>query len=105
MPTWSSSPGPKNTVKDLLFLKERGLDHSVKSACSKGIRVMGMCGGYQMLGKKILDPHGVESEHRDRGDWGFSISRPFRKRKDNVPGGGRGKCGMRNVPCTRAEHS
>jgi len=58
-------PGSKNTVKDLLFLKERGLDQSVKRAVSKGIRIMGMCGGYQMLGKKIFDPHGVESDHRE----------------------------------------
>src|SRR5574341_940795 len=56
-------PGSKNTVKDLLFLKERGLDQSIRRACSKGIRVMGMCGGYQMLGKRILDPLGIESGH------------------------------------------
>ncbi len=54
-------PGTKNTVKDLLFLRERGLDRAVKNAAGKGVRIMGMCGGYQMLGKKIYDPHGVES--------------------------------------------
>ena len=58
-------PGSKNTVKDLLSLKERGLDQSIRRACSKGIRIMGMCGGYQMLGKRILDPQGVESEHTE----------------------------------------
>ena len=54
-------PGTKNTVKDLLFLRERGLDRAVKNAAGKGVRIMGMCGGYQMLGKKIYDPLGVES--------------------------------------------
>ena len=54
-------PGSKNTVKDLMFLKETRLDKSIKQASSKGIQIMGMCGGYQMLGKKIYDPYCVES--------------------------------------------
>jgi adenosylcobyric acid synthase len=58
-------PGSKNTVKDLLLLRERGLDQSLKRACAKGIQIMGMCGGYQMLGKRILDPQGVESGHAE----------------------------------------
>ncbi|MFN3478826.1 MAG: cobyric acid synthase [Thermodesulfovibrionales bacterium] len=58
-------PGTKNTVKDLLFLKERRLDDSIKRAYEKGIQIIGMCGGYQMLGKKIYDPHGVESCHKE----------------------------------------
>ncbi|MBI5212101.1 MAG: cobyric acid synthase [Nitrospirae bacterium] len=58
-------PGSKNTVKDLILLKEAGLDESIKRAYSKGVRVIGMCGGYQMLGKKIYDPHCVESRHKE----------------------------------------
>ncbi len=58
-------PGSKNTVKDLLFLKERGLDQSIRRASAKGIQVMGMCGGYQMMGTRILDPLGVESERSE----------------------------------------
>ena len=45
-------PGSKNTVKDLMFLKESYLDESIKRAYSKGIQIMGMCGGYQMFGKR-----------------------------------------------------
>lgn len=56
-------PGTKNTVKDLLFLRESGIDQSVLRAYSKGIEVIGLCGGYQMLGSRIFDPHGVESGH------------------------------------------
>jgi adenosylcobyric acid synthase len=56
-------PGTKNTVKDLLLLRERALDTSIRNAYRKGNMIMGMCGGYQMLGRKILDPYGVESSH------------------------------------------
>jgi adenosylcobyric acid synthase len=58
-------PGSKNTVQDLLFLRETGLDASIKRAAEKGIPLAGVCGGYQMLGRKILDPHGVEGPHQE----------------------------------------
>jgi adenosylcobyric acid synthase len=56
-------PGTKNTVRDLMLLKERGLDNHVRRAVEKGVMVMGMCGGYQILGRKIYDPDGVESTY------------------------------------------
>ncbi len=58
-------PGSKNTVKDLLFLRENGIEESIKRAVKKGIQLIGICGGYQMLGKKIYDPYGVESNHKE----------------------------------------
>jgi adenosylcobyric acid synthase len=58
-------PGTKNTVQDLLFLKESGLDQSILSAYAKGIAIIGLCGGYQMLGSHIFDPLGVESGHKE----------------------------------------
>ncbi len=58
-------PGTKNTVKDLLHLRETGLDKSIERAHVKGIGIVGICGGYQMLGRRICDPHGVESPHRE----------------------------------------
>jgi adenosylcobyric acid synthase len=58
-------PGSKNTVKDLIFLKENHLDESIKRAYARGIRIIGICGGYQMLGKKIYDPHSVESSYKE----------------------------------------
>ena len=58
-------PGSKNTVKDLLYLKETGIAESIMRAHAKGIRIMGMCGGYQMLGARISDPLGVESHWKE----------------------------------------
>jgi adenosylcobyric acid synthase len=58
-------PGSKNTVNDLLFLKEYGIAESVKRAVEKGVMVIGICGGYQMLGKKLFDPCGIESVHKE----------------------------------------
>ncbi len=58
-------PGSKNTVQDLLFLRESGIEAAVLDAASKGVAVAGICGGYQMLGRSIADPLGVESTHRE----------------------------------------
>lgn len=75
-------PGTKNTVKDLLFLRERRLDESIKRAYSKGIQIIGMCGGYQMLGKKIYDPYCVESNHKEIDGIGLlNIETAFEKTK------------------------
>ncbi len=57
-------PGSKNTVSDLLLVRESGLEEVVKTAARKKIQIAGICGGYQMLGNKIMDPHGVESGHK-----------------------------------------
>ena len=75
-------PGTKNTVKDLLLLREHGLDQSINMAFAKGIDVMGMCGGYQMLGRRILDPHHAESSHAEVEGLGFlNIETFFEKDK------------------------
>ncbi len=54
-------PGSKNTIDDLLFLHESGLGDAVRSFCKSGRMVIGICGGYQMLGYVVKDPHGCES--------------------------------------------
>jgi adenosylcobyric acid synthase len=58
-------PGSKNTVQDLLFLRENGIEGSIRGAVKKGVPLIGICGGYQMLGQKILDPFGIESSYKE----------------------------------------
>lgn len=57
-------PGTKNTAADLEWMRSRGLDRWLLDQHEKGARVLGICGGYQMLGERIEDPHGVESDRR-----------------------------------------
>lgn len=54
-------PGSKNTISDMVWLKESGIESAIKKYSSAGRPVMGICGGYQMLGEKISDPFEVES--------------------------------------------
>ena len=57
-------PGTKNTIDDLLYLREIGRVEEIMALAKGGIPVMGICGGYQMLGREIRDPLGVESKSR-----------------------------------------
>jgi adenosylcobyric acid synthase len=54
-------PGSKNTIADLAWLRSRGLDRWILDQHRRGTQVWGVCGGYQMLGRSIADPLGVES--------------------------------------------
>ena len=55
-------PGSKNTMGDLRWMRQNGLETAVKKLAVH-IPVWGICGGYQMLGCTISDPHGVENEN------------------------------------------
>ena len=55
-------PGSKTTAADLEWMRQTGLDRSVSAHRGSGRPVIGLCGGYQMLGHGIHDPEGVESE-------------------------------------------
>lgn len=54
-------PGSKSTISDLAYLRAAGYDDEIRKHIKRGGRVIGICGGYQMLGKSISDPHKVES--------------------------------------------
>ncbi len=53
-------PGSKSTVGDLTFFREQGWDIDLKAHYRRGGHILGVCGGYQMLGKTISDPGGIE---------------------------------------------
>ncbi|HHT9137438.1 MAG TPA: cobyric acid synthase [Candidatus Wunengus sp. YC60] len=54
-------PGTKNTIGDLLVLRERGIFGEIIERSRQGTMTIGICGGYQMLGRQINDPYHVES--------------------------------------------
>jgi adenosylcobyric acid synthase len=53
-------PGSKATIADLAFVRAQGWDIDIRAHVRRGGRVLGLCGGYQMLGRMIADPDGVE---------------------------------------------
>ncbi|KYZ76719.1 cobalamin biosynthesis protein CobQ [Anaerosporomusa subterranea] len=55
-------PGSKNTTEDLLYLREQGYDQDIIRMSATGTPIVGICGGYQMLGKEIHDPEHTESD-------------------------------------------
>ena len=54
-------PGTKSTIADLKWLRQCGLEAAIQKAAAAGTLVFGVCGGYQMLGRKISDPGQVEA--------------------------------------------
>lgn len=53
-------PGSKSTLGDLAFLRAQGWDLDLAAHVRRGGRVLGLCGGYQMLGRRLHDPEGIE---------------------------------------------
>jgi adenosylcobyric acid synthase len=53
-------PGTKSTLDDLRWLRDRGLDGAIAAALKSGTSVVGLCGGYQMLGRSIQDTAGID---------------------------------------------
>ncbi|WP_200925925.1 cobyric acid synthase [Methylobacterium sp. Leaf93] len=57
-------PGSKTTIDDLDALRREGWDVDIRAHIRRGGHVLGLCGGYQMLGRTLSDPHGIEGEPR-----------------------------------------
>jgi len=58
-------PGTKSTITDLLAFRENGWDRDLVQHVKRGGHVLGICGGFQMLGRSIHDPHGIEGQVRE----------------------------------------
>ncbi|QWG10140.1 cobyric acid synthase [Flammeovirga kamogawensis] len=77
-------PGTKNTMHDLKLLKDEGIADVIKELYNKKC-IIGICGGYQMLGKSVLDPFNVESDKSaEKGLGLFDISTTLTKEKHTV---------------------
>ncbi|MCJ2080454.1 cobyric acid synthase [Methylobacterium sp. J-090] len=57
-------PGSKTTIADLDVFRDQGWDVDLHAHVRRGGRVLGLCGGYQMLGRTLADPHGIEGTPR-----------------------------------------
>ncbi len=78
---WIVLPGSKATAADLAWLRAQGLDAAIAAHAARGGRVLGVCGGLQMLGEALIDLHGVESQ-------GFAASPPQGDNAASSGGGG-----------------
>lgn len=64
-------PGSKNTIDDLIYLKQSGFANGIEFQRTQGTLVFGICGGYQMLGQIVKDPKGVEGNPREEAGLGL----------------------------------
>lgn len=66
-------PGTKNTMEDLLWLRQCGLESCIIKHAKSGKPVFGICGGFQMLGKKLKDPFGIELSEKAANEFGDGL--------------------------------
>lgn len=74
-------PGTKNTMGDLRWLRESGMEAALLRAHAGGTVIFGICGGYQMLGEELCDPHGAEGGGAMRGMGLFAMRTAFSGKK------------------------
>ena len=74
-------PGSKDTIGDLLWLRQSGMEAAIKKKAANGTIIFGICGGYQMLGNSIEDASGVEHREAVRGMQLLPIDTVFEEEK------------------------
>lgn len=74
-------PGTKNTMEDLLWMRQNGLEAAILKAAAAGRVIFGVCGGYQMLGETLSDPYGVEAGGQIKGMGLLPMDTVFAKEK------------------------
>ncbi|MBI5952064.1 MAG: cobyric acid synthase [Chloroflexi bacterium] len=90
-------PGTKSTIADLDWLRQTGLAEAVTTFAKNGGAVVGICGGYQMLGEAIADPHHVESKVEHTSGLGLlPVHTEFSKEKATYQV--RARIGVKNLP-------
>ena len=78
-------PGSKNTMGDLKWMRENGLEVAIKKKAATTV-IFGICGGYQMLGECIEDPYGVEEGGKNARHGAFADPDGIKKGKDTHAG-------------------
>ena len=82
-------PGSKNTIQDLKKIRETGIESIIKKKAAEGVPIIGICGGYQMLGSKISDPHNAEGGGSIEGIGLLPVETYFEKNKHTMQSRGR----------------
>ena len=82
-------PGTKSTIADLKWLRQNGLEAEILKQASRGTPVFGVCGGLQMLGKSVSDPHGTEGGGELAGMGLLPVETVFAKEKTRTQTEGR----------------
>lgn len=77
-------PGTKNTMGDLLWLRQSGLEAAIQKRAAAGTAILGVCGGYQMLGRCLSDPDGVERRGSLRGMGLLPCETVFTRQKTRI---------------------
>lgn len=77
-------PGTKNTIEDLMWLRQSGLEALILKQAAAGKIIFGICGGYQMLGEEILDPLGMEHKGSINGMGLLPMTTEFMDNKSRI---------------------
>lgn len=93
-PDFIIMPGSKNTIRDMEWLRSSGLEAAILRRAAEGCRILGICGGYQMLGERIVDSVGSESGGAVRGMGLLPVTTFFREEKQRS----RIRGSVRNLP-------
>ena len=89
--------GTKSTIGDLAFLREQGWDHDILAHARAGGRVVGVCGGLQMLGRRVHDPEGADGPAGSTDGLGLlSVETTMHAEKTVRPA--RGRCALSDAP-------
>lgn len=98
-------PGSKNTIEDMMFLHRTGLANRILDlVLEKDVMIVGICGGYQMLGRTIYDPYEIESSHQQIEGLGLiPVKTTMTKNKTTVRSEGTANFGEDVIPVSGYE--
>ena len=78
-------PGSKSTIDDIIFIKENNWDLDLKNHLKKGKPILGICAGFQILGKEVNDPNNIESKQKKIKGLGFlNVSTYMQREKKTI---------------------